>query len=127
MTSPTDPTELVSTEKTVILPETMETGTDDVLLGSPSGTSDSVDDAYRRLGWIAALGVGVSVFTLAVLVAIHFLAGGRIAITRADMIWTSPRPAWPGWRPRPGRRGSWALVKSPGSRSGWCCSPRWSR
>jgi len=89
MTSPTDPTELVSTEKTVILPETMETGTDDVLLGSPSGTSDSVDDAYRRLGWIAALGVGVSVFTLAVLVAIHFLAGGRIAITRADMIWTA--------------------------------------
>ncbi len=57
--------------------------------GSPSGTTDSIDDAYRRLGWIAAIGVGVSVFTLAVLVAIGFLARGKITVTWTDGIWTA--------------------------------------
>ena len=88
MTSPTDPTELMPTDETLILPETGETRTKQVHFGSPSGTTDSIDDAYRRLGWIAAIGVGVSVFTLAVLVAIGFLARGKITVTWTDGIWT---------------------------------------
>ncbi len=89
MTQPTDTTVLIVTDTTVIPADPVDTGAGDISLG-PTGTGEgSVVDAYRRLGWIAALGVGVSVFTLAVLVAIHFLARGRISITRADIIWTA--------------------------------------
>lgn len=89
MTHPTDTTQLIVTDPTVVAAQSADAGADDILFGASDGGRGGVDDAYRRLGWIAALGVGVSVFTLAVLVAIHFLARGRIAITRADLIWTA--------------------------------------
>lgn len=47
-----------------------------------------VDEAYRRLGWIAAIGVGVFLITLALMLGIRFLASGNMIVTRADIIWT---------------------------------------
>jgi hypothetical protein len=73
-------------EATIVIAEASTAGTDGMVLES-AGRRE-VDEAYRRLGWIAAIGVGVFLITLALMLGIRFLSSGNMIVTRADIIWT---------------------------------------
>ncbi len=89
MTKPAKPSDPASIpeDATIVIADAAPTASAGMVLEGP-GTR-VVDDAYRRLGWIAAIGVGVFVVTMLLLLGVHFLMSGNIVVTWADIIWTA--------------------------------------
>ncbi len=89
MTKPTKPSDPASIpeDATIVIADAAPTASRGMVLDGP-GTR-AVDDAYQRLGWIAAIGVGVFVVTMLLLLGVHFLMSGNMVVTWADIIWTA--------------------------------------